>query len=133
MKRLAMLLVLIAPFAVGLALPGASQGNGPSYAADIEPLFAKRCGDCHTGDEPKADLRLESGAGYEQLVNHPSHQVPELLRVKPGDPDHSYLWQKLEGAGEVGKQMPRTLFGSRQLPGDELDLVRRWIATGANP
>lgn len=117
--------VVVASLAVG--------SGGPSYAADVEPVFAKRCGDCHSAREAKADLILDPGRGFEMLVNRASTQVPEKLLVEPGSPEASYLWSKLIHASEVGKGMPKTLFGAKKLPQEELDLVRSWIEAGAQP
>jgi hypothetical protein len=48
----------------------------------------------------------------------------------PGNPDASYLIQKLEGApGIVGQRMPRTN-GPFLTPG-QISIIRRWIELGA--
>ena len=54
--------------------------------------------------------------------------IRELLRVKPGDPDGSYLIRKLEGGRIVGERMP---LGSAPLPPETLAVIREWIARGA--
>ena len=41
------------------------------------------------------------------LVNVASSEVPNLLRVNPGNPDQSYLVQKIQGNAAVGVRMPR--------------------------
>jgi hypothetical protein len=52
-----------------------------------------------------------------------------LLRVKPGDPDNSYMVHKIEGlAGIVGGRMP---LGQTPLPQTTIDAIRQWIANGA--
>lgn len=114
-------------------LPTATGDSGPSYAADIEPVFAKRCGKCHAVGEAKADLVLDPGRGFAMLVDRASTQVPEKLLVEPGNPEGSYLWSKLLHQSEVGKGMPKTMFGAKKIPEDELGLVRAWIETGAQP
>jgi len=63
------------------------------------------------------------------LVNVASAEVPGLLRVNPGNPDASYIVQKIEGIAAVGVRMPAN--GPPYLPQDRIDLVRRWIAAGA--
>jgi hypothetical protein len=73
-------------------------------------------------------LRLDAGNSYALLVNVPSAQVPSLLRVAPGDPQNSYLVQKIEGRAAVGGRMP---LGRNPLPQASIDLVRSWIAGGA--
>lgn len=131
-RRLVIAAVVLLPFALGIAVTATSQG-GPSYAADVEPLFAKRCGDCHSVGEAKENLVLDRGRGYAQMVRRPSVQDPRMQLVTPGDPDRSYLWLKLDHTATEGKGMPRTMFGAKKLPDGELELVRRWIATGAAP
>ncbi len=37
------------------------------------------------------------------------------------------------GETEIGKGMPRTMFGAKRLPEKELNLFRRWIEDGAKP
>ncbi|HXG89683.1 MAG TPA: hypothetical protein VNJ02_15245 [Vicinamibacterales bacterium] len=90
------------------------------------------CTQCHTnqGRNPSAGLNLTPGNAYAALVNRPSVQKPGALLVIPGDPDNSYLVQKVEGApGIVGQRMPRTA-GPFLTPGQIL-ILRRWIALGA--
>ena len=112
----------------------AAYGQTPvSYARAVEPIFVKACGDCHGGDNPKKGLDLSKDTGYAQLVNVKSQEVPEMVRVKPGDPAASYLWLKVTHTATQGKGMPRTLFGSKKLPQADLDLIQEWIVQGANP
>lgn len=126
--------VLAAPLLAWAVSPDpVPRNNGLSYAGDLENLVVKRCVSCHSSDEPKAKLVLEAGSGYGQLVGRPSVQVPEEMLVVPGDPDASYLWHKVDFTAEVGKGMPRTLFGAKRLPDDEVELFRRWIEEGALP
>lgn len=134
MRRALAILLVLGPalLACGSRISG-NTNSAPSYAADIEPIFAKRCGDCHSVKEAKAHLILDPGRGYEDLVGQAAFQVPGMQLVKPGDPESSYLWKKLDHTAREGKGMPRTLFGSKKLPDDELQLIRTWIETGARP
>ena len=111
-----------------------ASAQGPlSYARDVEPMFVKECGDCHGGDNPKKGLDLEKGKGYARLIGVKSQEVATMDIVKAGDPANSYLWLKLTHTATEGKGMPRTIFGSKKLPKDSLDLVQTWIAGGAQP
>ena len=50
--------------------------------------------------------------------------------VIPGDPEGSYIVQKLEGRpGIVGERMPRT--GGPYLTAGQMTILKRWIANGA--
>jgi hypothetical protein len=55
-----------------------------------------------------------------------------MPRVKPGDPQGSYLFRKLAGthfeAGGNGERMP---FQREALEPNDLEVFRRWIAEGA--
>ncbi len=63
------------------------------------------------------------------LVNVPSAEVPALMRVAPGDPNNSYLIQKLEGTAAVGGRMP---LGGSPLPQATISVIRQWITNGAS-
>jgi hypothetical protein len=67
-------------------------------------------------------------ASFDSLVGVSSLQVPELSRVEAGDPDNSYLVQKLEGTADEGAQMPA---GGPPLDQAVIDDIRQWIADGA--
>jgi len=133
-RRLVVALLTVAVAGCGGSkLPALADGQPASYRDHVEPLVIDRCLSCHTADEPKAQLVLEPGRGYGQLVGRSSVQVPEMHLVVPGDPEDSYLWRKLDGTVSVGEGMPRTLFGTRRLPEPELERFRRWIEDGALP
>ena len=93
-----------------------------------ENVFTPVCTGCHAGAAAPVGLRLEEGASFAMLVNAPSTEVPALNRVTPGDPDGSYLIQKLEGTAAVGAQMP---LGQPPLPQATIAVIRQWIANGA--
>ena len=61
------------------------------------------------------------------LVDIPSTQDGNILRVRPNNPDASYLIQKLEGTAASGQQMPP----GGSLPQAEIDVIRQWITDGA--
>jgi hypothetical protein len=88
---------------------------------------------CHGGSDGQADLLLAPGLSYASLVAVPSIMDPPRLRVAPGDPEESVLWQKLAVrtlglTGVPGLGMP---IGDPPADVDELEAVRLWIAAGA--
>jgi hypothetical protein len=111
-------------------MPGAA-GGGP-LTADFDSIqanvFTPICTVCHAGADAPHGLRLDAADSYGLLVGVPSVEVPSLFRVKAGDPDNSYLIQKLEGHAAVGERMP---LGGPYLPNDEIALIRQWITAGA--
>jgi hypothetical protein len=56
-------------------------------------------------------------------------QQATLLRVAAGDPDNSYLVQKLEGTAASGGRMP---LGAGALDQALINDIRQWITDGAN-
>jgi hypothetical protein len=104
---------------------GTLQPNFQSIQANV---FTPVCTGCHAGAAAPLGLRLEEGASYALLVNAPSVEVPELRRVQPGNPNASYLIQKLEGIAARGGRMPLNQPG---LPPETIAVIRQWIADGA--
>jgi hypothetical protein len=92
-------------------------------------IFTPICTVCHSGANAPQGLRLDAGNSYALLVNVASAEVPSLLRVNPGNPDQSYLVQKIQGNAAVGSRMPAN--GPPFLSQAQVDLVRAWIAAGA--
>lgn len=104
-----------------------------SFSTDVQPIFSQNCTNnaCHDDTMPKEGLNLTEGAAYENLVDQPSEQCPELLRVAPGDAGASYLMRKLSDDRSgcfSGKQMPSS---TDALPESDLEVVRAWIDAGA--
>jgi hypothetical protein len=101
-------------------------------AADASGRAA--CTNCHTdagGRNPSGGLNLRHEVAYAALVGVASRGKTGAVRVIPGDPDNSYVIQKLEGqSGIVGERMPRT--GGPYLTEGQMTIIKRWIATGAN-
>jgi hypothetical protein len=124
-------IVLAGVMAVGL-VSALAEAPGGSLAG-VQPIFDRECVKCHGPEKQKAKLDLSPGVAYKSLVNTPSKEEPSFMRVKPGDPDQSYLMLKLEHKSSDGDGMPKGLFGSRKLSQQDLDIIKAWIASGANP
>jgi mono/diheme cytochrome c family protein len=108
-------------------------GNGalaPTLASIQQNVFTPVCTACHSGGGAPQGLRLDAGVSATLLVGVPSNEVSSLLRVKPGDPDNSYLIRKLEGSGIAGARMP---LGGPYLDAQTIAVIRQWISQGAQP
>jgi hypothetical protein len=99
-----------------------------TLASIQDNVFTPICTQCHVGAAAPLGFRLDESSAYAMLVNAPSVEVPSLVRVQPGNPDSSYLIQKLEGTAGVGGQMP---LGQPPLPPATIAIIRQWIANGA--
>ena len=82
---------------------------------------------CHSGGGASAGLSLGAANSYTMLVGIASSQDAGTQRVNPGNPNISYLIQKLEGPGVSGQQMPP----GAALPQADIDVIRAWITAGA--
>ena len=136
--------------AAGALLLGACAGNGEGLDSNGRPvapgggtvplsadfksiqanIFTPICSVCHVGGAAPEGLRLDATDSFNLLAGVPSTEVPSLMRVKPGDPNNSYIIQKLEGHAAVGAQMP---LGGPYLSTDTIAFVRQWITNGAPP
>lgn len=109
-----------------------AEPDGPSLVEVQAQVFTPSCGGCHSGDSPAAGLDLAAGRSYEQTVDVPSVQVPELLRVQPGRPSDSYLFIKITGDDRMASGTFQMPIGG-ELSNDQIRMVEEWIAGGAKP
>lgn len=107
---------------------GGSSALTATLQSIQENVFTPICTACHVGASAPRGLRLDATNSYNLLVGIPSAEVPSIQRVKPGDPDNSYLVQKIEGHAAVGAQMP---LGGPPLPQATILVIRQWITEGA--
>ncbi len=134
-----------------------------SFSADVLPILTNNCTEigCHgslltpasglyLGPNPSAPTKLGEPAfpadlvTREDIVNSyllaPARVTRDRPRVMAGDPDQSLLMHKLDGShacikiacleNDCGQRMPR---GKAQLSAADRDIIRNWIAQGAQP
>lgn len=148
-----MMRTCVLPAALALvALAGCIEGNGEGLDANGRPLgsggggplvatwrsiqdnvFTPTCTVCHIGSSAPQGLKLDEANSYNLLVGVASTEQPGILRVAPGDPDNSYIIIKLEGTDPrlVLARMPAN--GPPFLDQATIDVIRQWIADGAQP
>jgi hypothetical protein len=108
-------------------LPPPSTNTGVTYAADIKPIFDNSCVKCHSGDKPKARLKLDSLEG----ALKGSHDGKVVI---PGDSAKSVLIQAVAHATKDHDQWMPPLHNRANigpLTSDQIGLVRAWIDQGA--
>jgi hypothetical protein len=113
-------------------------GIQPTLSDINDKYFSKACtfGGCHDSSSAEGGLDLEVASLHSVLVNvaaaDPKAGPRNKLRVVPGDPDNSFLVQKLEGTMErdEGNIMPD---GADEPidPECRIAMVRKWITDGA--
>ncbi len=114
---------------LGTSPPPPPPAAGPTFSEIQASVFTPSCATstCHAGGAPTGGLNLEAANSYTMLVGVQSGQDAAFLRVLAGDPDNSYLIQKLEGTASGGGTMPP----SGALPQSSIDMIRQWITDGA--
>ena len=100
------------------AAPVQEAAQPVEFNRDIRPILAEACFACHGPAEAtrQADLRLDTSAFIGTAV-------------VPGDAEGSPLFQRVT-TDEPLSRMPPVSVG-RSLTPDQIDVVRRWIDTGA--
>lgn len=110
--------------------PGQANPNATiSYANDILPLFLREgclAAECHGGGFPASGYDLRSyetsfGQGIEA-------RIFGLCDIVPGDPDSSYLIEKIGPSPRFGERMPNM---RPPLEEEDIALIREWILEGA--
>lgn len=101
-------------------LPRAEAPAKVDFATHVEPILKKNCFACHSGAQPKSQLRLDAKAAA--LRGGLSGPV-----IIPGDAAKSRLIHRVEGAhGE--QRMP---LKADPLKPVEIAVLKKWIDTGA--
>ncbi|HEX7481127.1 MAG TPA: hypothetical protein VF331_25210 [Polyangiales bacterium] len=159
--------------ATTLALAGCSSssstanndaGTGTPDYASVSAILGGReqpgigacaASSCHGGDQAgHGGMNFKTAKDLRALlVNVPACENSSLMRVKPGDPDHSWLWIKLTAPihntidGQLtysgtpstcsgvstgfGTRMPQVYGTFDKLSDAQLALVKGWIEAGA--
>lgn len=101
-----------------------------TLSGDVQPIFTASCAtaSCHDAGTPAAGLDLSAGNAHAAIFNVASAQEPALFLADAGDPDASYLVDKIEGTQTFGGRMP---LGGAPLATTSTALVRKWIEAGA--
>ena len=104
-------------------------GLTANFQSIQDNVFTPICATCHAGASAPRGLRLDAANSYNMLVGVASSEAPNIQRVKPGEPNNSYLIHKIEGTAAVGARMP---LGGPPLPQSTILIIRQWIAQGAS-
>jgi len=103
-----------------LVAQAASADSPLQYNRDIRPILAENCFTCHGPDSAarKADLRLDR-----------REAAMDMGAIVPGDPDESELLRRV-ASDDPEEQMPPATT-KMHLTAEQQDLLRKWIAAGA--
>jgi hypothetical protein len=108
-------------------LPPPATKTGVTYAVDIKPMLDKSCVKCHSGEKPKAKLKLDT---LDNIMK--GSRNGKVVTV--GDSSKSLLVLAAAHATEDQDQwMPPAKAADKfpKLTPDQIGLMRAWIDQGA--
>lgn len=107
--------------------PPANNAPIAKFSAIKATVFVNCLGaQCHSSAGNQANLILESGVAFGNLVGVQSVLFPQYKRVEAGNSANSLIIKILKG--EVSPQMP---LNGTPLPSAAIDSIAKWIDQGA--
>lgn len=106
---------------LGPFLPRALSDDSVQFERDVAPILITRCLECHHAGEATGGLVLATAAGL-------SKGGESGAAVVPGKAAQSLLVQRIE----AGEMPPPKKGHSAKLPDGEIQILRRWIESGAS-
>jgi WD40 repeat protein len=106
---------------LGLLLPTFVGAGEVSFSRDVAPILVRRCLGCHDNKKTEGRYALHT---FERFMK-PGES--EELAVVPGNPDKSYLFQKLVES-DADLRMPQE---DSALATEQIATIRQWIKDGA--
>ena len=113
---------------------------------EVQKIFTEKCISCHkvngfgwsqTGGTTNG-LDLSVGNSYTSLLGSGTGQatfeaatVHPIYRVRPGNVDSSYLYQKIVAGGILKAQSARMPLSATPLSDADIYFIKRWIEKGA--
>ena len=109
-------------FLLATPVASAEDADAINFPRDIRPILSENCFQCHGPDARarKGELRLD--IADEAL----GHDPPVLVA---GQPDNSVVWKRISSQDPDIRMPPPG--SNRQLSDRQRELIRRWIAEGA--
>jgi hypothetical protein len=108
-------------------LPPAATKTGVTYVVDIKPIFDASCVKCHSGDKPKAHLKLDTlenalkGSKDGKVITASDSANSLLVKcVAHATKDHDQWMPPPHNKAKIGPLTP-----------EQIGLIRAWIDQGA--
>src|SRR2546423_1325224 len=120
MLRITVVILLVS--IARITVPAAPTRLDEMWSADVQPLLDRYCFKCHAGIKQKSGLDLRS---LETMLRG-GENGPALI---PHDPEKSHIVQYLQAGSDP--HMPPE--GKKQLSPQEIDVLRKWVASLPRP
>ena len=115
---------LLSCAAFGASPPRAASGT-VDFQRQVRPILSDNCFQCHGPDRATrmAGLRLDTHEGA-------FSKRDSGTTIVPGDLEASLLYQRITHENEVLRMPP--VHSKKELSGEQIDVLRRWIEEGAS-
>jgi len=119
-------------FRCGTSFTSGGQTPISYYEQTIQAFWnSYGCIGCHAGNTGPKGLGLGIGFSYANIVNVAATELPSMMRIKPFDSVHSYLYHKVVGdqgsIGGSGARMPLGCSGNACMSATDLNTLKDWI------
>jgi mono/diheme cytochrome c family protein len=104
------------------SVASAADADPINFAREIRPILSENCFQCHGPDSKARKAELQLDIAGEALAHN-----PPILAA--GQPEKSPLWQRISSKAPDVRMPPPA--SNRQLTTPQRQLIRRWIAQGA--
>lgn len=125
-RRLRHLLLGTLVVVSGMSLISSSRAETPApsvdFNQDVQPILAKRCFACHGPAEHEGGVALHL---RKMATAAADSDMPAIV---PGKPEESQLIARITSHDESARMPPE----GEPLSKEEVDILRRWIASGAD-
>src|SRR4051794_23685980 len=118
--------LVFAPLLAAFLAPAARAADKIDFQRDVRPILADNCLTCHGPDDGSRKGKLRLDVRDDALKGGRS----KLPAIVPGKPDQSEMLKRLVSA-DATEMMPPPKSGKKLTP-QQTQILRRWIAAGAN-
>ncbi len=122
-KFFIIVLLVITTISVAEGAETLSQAEKAKLASDVKAIFVNKCAKCHG---PDGIRKTEKPKGEFDYILDLAKLASSPRLIVPGDPDESKLYNMV-----ADFIMPDDTAGEDPLPENEIQLIGRWIKTGA--
>jgi formylglycine-generating enzyme required for sulfatase activity len=113
--------------ASGLVFAGAAGAKPVDFVTDVKPILEMNCVSCHNPQHAEENGKYRIDTKEEAFKPHKKDQ-----RISPGHPDDSEVYYQTTLPLTDESHMPPAKLGKTPLTKEQSEILKQWIAEGAN-
>jgi formylglycine-generating enzyme required for sulfatase activity len=113
--------------ASGFVLAGGAAAKPVDFVTDVKPILEMNCVSCHNAQHAEENGKYRIDTKEEAFKPHKKDQ-----RISPGHPDDSEVYYQTVLPLTDESRMPPAKLGKTPLTKEQSEVLRQWIAEGAN-